>query len=211
MSLSKTLYPHCFSRLSCKICTRWGQPRKGVQCYELLGGIALEITFFKWSRNRSHLPWLSPILKNCIKKKHRLMQLAKKTGMPSDGTKSKQHKSITPKLVRQAYWNYVNAIMKKSLEHGNNKPFWKYIKARHNYNIGVAANKNNGILYHDSKTKAKLSKTGWRSRTLFAVNRFNYISFLAFWPSNSYPSDFLVLCIVYVLFLLFAVPKLDII
>ena len=39
-------------------------------------------------------------------------------------------------------------------EHGNNKPFWKYIKARRN-DIGVAANKNNGILYNDSKAKAE--------------------------------------------------------
>ena len=43
-SLSKTLYLHCFSRLSCKMSTRWGQPR--VQCYELFGGIALKITIF---------------------------------------------------------------------------------------------------------------------------------------------------------------------
>ena len=47
----------------------------------------------------------------------------------------------------------MNAILNKSLEHGNNKQFWKYIKARHNDNIGVAATKNNGILHYDSKTK----------------------------------------------------------
>ena len=110
----------------------------------------------KWSSNRSHLPWLTSKLKKRIKKKHKLMQLAKKTGIPSDWTKYKQHKSITPKQARQAHWNYVNAILNESLEHGNNKPFWKYIKARHNDNIGVAAIKNNGILYHDSKTKAEL-------------------------------------------------------
>ena len=27
--LSKRLYPHCFSRLSCEMSTRWGQPREG--------------------------------------------------------------------------------------------------------------------------------------------------------------------------------------
>ena len=32
----------------------------------------------KWSSNRSHLPWLSSKHEKCIKKKHRLMQLAKK-------------------------------------------------------------------------------------------------------------------------------------
>ena len=28
-SLSKRLYPHCFSRLSYEMSTRWGQPREG--------------------------------------------------------------------------------------------------------------------------------------------------------------------------------------
>ena len=28
-SLSKRLYPHCFSRLSCEMSTRWGHPREG--------------------------------------------------------------------------------------------------------------------------------------------------------------------------------------
>ena len=91
------------------------------------------------------------------------MQLAKKTGIPSDWSKYKQHKSITQKQVRQAHWNYVNVILNKSLEHGNNKPFWKYIKARRNDNIGVAAIKDNGILYHDSKTKAELLNHQFKS------------------------------------------------
>ena len=29
VSLSNMLYPHCFSRLSCEISTRWGQPPEG--------------------------------------------------------------------------------------------------------------------------------------------------------------------------------------
>ena len=91
------------------------------------------------------------------------MQLAKKTGFPSDWTKYKQHKSITQKLVRQAHWNYVNAILNKSLEHGNNKPCWKYMKARRNDNIGLAAIKNNGILYHDTRTKAELLNHQFKS------------------------------------------------
>ena len=57
----------------------------------------------------------------------------------------------------------MNAILNKSHEHGNNKPFWKYVKARRNDNIGVAAIKNNGILYHDSKTKAELLNHQYKS------------------------------------------------
>ena len=111
----------------------------------------------KWSSNRSHLPWLFSKHKKCIKKKHELMQLGKKTGIPSDWTKYKQHKSNTQKIVRQAHLNYVNAILNKSLEHGNNKPFWKYIKARRNDNIDVTAIKNNGILYQIKSNKILFS------------------------------------------------------
>ena len=50
----------------------------------------------------------------------------------------------------------MNAILNKSPENGNNKPFRKYIKINCNDNIGVVAIKNNGILHHDSKTKAEL-------------------------------------------------------
>ena len=57
----------------------------------------------------------------------------------------------------------MNAILNKSLEHGNNKPFWKYIKSRRSDNIGVAAIKNNGILYHDSKSKAELLNHQFKS------------------------------------------------
>ena len=57
----------------------------------------------------------------------------------------------------------MNAILTESLEHGNNKPFWKYIKARRNDNVGVAAIKNNDILYHDSKTKAELLNHQFKS------------------------------------------------
>ena len=123
----------------------------------------------KWSINRSHLPWLSSKRKKCIEKKHKLMQLAKKTGIPSDWTKYEQPKSITEKQVRQAHLNYVNAILNKSLEHGNNKPFLKCIKERRNDNIGVVAIKNNGIPYHDSKTKAELLNHQFKSVLLWMM------------------------------------------
>ena len=48
-SLSKRLYPHCFSRLSCEMSTRWDNLVKGVQCYELFGGIALKNHAFSFS------------------------------------------------------------------------------------------------------------------------------------------------------------------
>ena len=96
------------------------------------------------------------------------MQLAKKSAINSDLTKYNQHKSIIKTLLRQKQWNYVNVILNKSLEHGNNKPLWKYIKAKCNDNIVVAAIKNNSILHHNSKTKAELQNN--QSKPVFTIN-----------------------------------------
>ena len=48
MSLSKTLYLHCISRLSCEISTRWRQPREGssVLCTFRSYSTALTHAFF---------------------------------------------------------------------------------------------------------------------------------------------------------------------
>ena len=100
------------------------------------------------------------------------MQLAKKTGIPSDWTKYKQHNSMTQKLVRHAHWNYVSVTPNRSLEHGDNKPFWKYIRSSHTDNIGVAVIKNNDILYHVGRTKTELLSHQFKS--VFTMNDDTY-------------------------------------
>jgi hypothetical protein len=40
--------------------------------------------------------------------------------------------------VRQAHWSYVSNALESTLEEGNSKPFWKYIKSKRTDNIGVA-------------------------------------------------------------------------
>jgi hypothetical protein len=57
----------------------------------------------------------------------------------------------TQKALRQAHWEHVNTILEDSLESGNRKPFWKYIKAKKKDNIGVAPIKDKGQLYSDSQ------------------------------------------------------------
>ena len=62
----------------------------------------------------------------------------------------------------------MNGILNKSLEHGNNKPFGKYIEARRSDNIGVAAIENNGILYHDGSTVAEI--LNHQHKSVFTLN-----------------------------------------
>ena len=60
VSLSKTLYPHCLCRLSCEIITRREQPREGIQCYELFGGIALKNHTFLSGYTQNGLSHIGP-------------------------------------------------------------------------------------------------------------------------------------------------------
>ena len=53
--------------------------------------------------------------------------------------------------------------MEKSMEEGNNKNFWKYIKSRRKDNIGVAGIQENGVLHQDSETKANLLNKQFQS------------------------------------------------
>ncbi|KAJ8301588.1 hypothetical protein KUTeg_020575 [Tegillarca granosa] len=90
---------------------------------------------------------------------------AKKHSMPWITSQLKKNfiKENYKKNIRNAHWNYVNETLNKSLEDGNNKSFWKYIKAKRNDSIGVAAIKSNGVLYHDSATKAELLNAQFKS------------------------------------------------
>ena len=67
------------------------------------------------------------------------------------------------RAVRQAHWNYVNSVLNTSLETGNNKPFWNYVKSKRTDNIGVSGIKCGGILHQDSKAKANILNQQFKS------------------------------------------------
>lgn len=138
----------------------------------------------KLSSKGHSMPWISSKLKKSIRRKHKLYQQARQSQKQKDWATYKLHKKKLQKDIRNAHWKYVNETLNKNLEEGNNKSFWKYIKAKRNDNIGVAAIKNNGILYHDSSTKAELLNAQFKS--VFTVE--NPDSELPEIAEQSYPS-----------------------
>ena len=102
---------------------------------------------------RHNLPWITHKTRKQINRKHKLFQRAKKTNKEEDWENYREIKRITQKETRQSQWNYVNNIMEKSMEEGNNKSFWKYIKSRRKDNIGVAGIKVNGVLHQLNKSQ----------------------------------------------------------
>ena len=117
----------------------------------------------KLSSKRFNLPWLGKTEKKLIVKRNKQYQRARQTMNESDWEKYKMLKRNTQKAVRQAHWNYVNSILNVSLEEGNSKPFWNYVKSKRNDNIGVSGLKKDGVLHQESKDKANILNSQFKS------------------------------------------------
>ena len=68
----------------------------------------------------------------------------------------REHQRKCKKAFRQAKWAYLNKFVTGSLEGKNSKPFWKYVKAKKEENIGVSPLKSHGQLISDSEKKANI-------------------------------------------------------
>ena len=108
----------------------------------------------KLSPKSYNLPWITKAVRKVIRRKNKLFQIAKLSQKSKDWSKYKTCKAQAQKDIRKAHLTYLNRTLNNSLENGNNKAFWKYIKAKRNDHIGVAPLKHNDALYVDSKAKA---------------------------------------------------------
>ena len=98
-----------------------------------------------------NIKWTVPYHNTCTRYRYRSMELLEAW---------KQF--VCPVHSVQRCLRYNNRI-EKQLDEGNNKPFWKYIKAKRQDNIGVAGIKHEGVLHQDSKMKAELLNKQFQS------------------------------------------------
>lgn len=112
---------------------------------------------------RYNLPWLTNELKRQCRKKHRYYNRAKKTKKASDWTKFQNLKRELAQAIRQAHIDYVNGILEDSLDEGNPRPFWRYIKSQKQDNFGIAPLKHHGEIRSDSKGKAEALSDQFKS------------------------------------------------
>ena len=110
----------------------------------------------KITSTRYNLPWLNKKLKKAVKAKQRLYNKAKRSKKVEDWATYKRVKSETQKSIRKAQWDYVENILVESFDKNDTKPFWKFIKAKRQDNVGVAPIKDQGILYSENEDKAEL-------------------------------------------------------
>ena len=102
--------------------------------------------------NKNRPPWLNNLLKRKLKKKARLFNQAKKTGNYSNFRFAQKE---CRRAFKKAESDYVNTKILDGLENNNIKPFWSYVKAKKQDNVGVAPILENGSLLVQSVEKAE--------------------------------------------------------
>ena len=117
----------------------------------------------KLSSSRFNVPWITNSIRRMCRKKQRLYNRAKRTHKSHHWGKFRAHKKDTLRALRRARWNYINNILELSLTENNSKPFWKYIKAQRQDNIGVTALKSEGRLFTDNVSKAEILNRQFKS------------------------------------------------
>ena len=89
------------------------------------------------SRNSTQLPWIKHSHIRLIRRKQRLYNKAKRSNDLSDWDQFKNFRRSTERIIRKSRSDYLLNIG-QSLESGDTKPFWRFIKnARQNFS-GVA-------------------------------------------------------------------------
>ena len=58
--------------------------------------------------------------------------------------------------LRKARDEFINNSIASVFEEGDNKPFWKYVRALRRDNTGIAPLKQGGVLHSDGLTKAHI-------------------------------------------------------
>ena len=107
---------------------------------------------------RRNQPWFNASLRRMFKKKRRLFSMAKRSNKRVHWDRYRVHKKDTMK----ARWTYIESMLQTSLDEGNSKPFWRYIRSFRQDNIGVSPLKN-GRLEPGGLQKAEILSHQFKS------------------------------------------------
>ena len=79
----------------------------------------------KPSSTRFNLPWITPDIKRMLRKKRRVYNKAK-GGNDKHRAAFKKIQNESRDALNTAHWTYVNNMLLKGLEGGDNKQFYQY-------------------------------------------------------------------------------------
>ncbi len=58
--------------------------------------------------------------------------------------------------IRRVLWEYINGILSDSLDTGNQKPFWRYVKSQKQNRCDIFPLEKDGVLHTNSADKAQI-------------------------------------------------------
>jgi len=114
----------------------------------------------KLIKGKKSLPWFNRKLRRLVRKKARLYKQAKKT---KQWATFRSFQTVCKREFRKAEQDYILGIVQEGLEKNNNKPFWRYVKAKKQDNTGIASLKKQQTLISDSIGKAEILIDQFRS------------------------------------------------
>ena len=105
---------------------------------------------------RYNLPWMTQPLQWRIRRKKRFYNKAKRSYKASAWQRYKDAKKTVTSGLPKARDEFINNSIASAFEEGDNKPFWKYVRALGRDNAGIAPLKQGGVLHSDGPTKAQI-------------------------------------------------------
>ncbi|MCS5550755.1 MAG: reverse transcriptase domain-containing protein [Gammaproteobacteria bacterium] len=111
-------------------------------------------------KSRNTIPWIKKRERKMLKKKQRLYKQARKT---NKWTNYRSFQKECKRQLRKSEWEYVNNNIIEGLNNNNTKPFWKYVKSKRQDSGGIAPLKKGTNLISDSKEKAELLLSQFKS------------------------------------------------
>ena len=103
-----------------------------------------------------NLPWMTqPLQRHILRKKH-LYNKAKRSHKASAWQRYKDAKKAVTSGLHKARDEFINNSIASAFEEGDNKHFWKYVRALCRDNTGIAPLKQCGLLHSSGPTKAHI-------------------------------------------------------
>ena len=114
-------------------------------------------------KSKRKLPWITTELKRKIRKRERLYKKAKISKLASHWQIFKSYRNIVKRHIQQSHESYVNEVVGASLEEGNAKSFWNYIRLKRTESIGVPPLRDGDKMETTNTGKANLLNTYFKS------------------------------------------------
>ena len=106
-------------------------------------------------------PWITKDLKRSLRKKKRLYNNYKRSGLTKDKQKYRKFQKMLKTELRKAQDEYIGSTLDFDLKE-KPKKFWSYIKSKKQDQVGVPPLNVNGSVKTDSASKAEILSTHFR-------------------------------------------------